>query len=353
MADEDPSKALWDGIRLTLEAAPIPMLLVTREGAIHLANDAACALIGCTADELLHTSVENLVPVGERGEHERWRHDYQASSVQRSMGSGRNLSLQRPDGTTVPVEVGLNPMDVAGESFVVCSVLDLRERIRAEQDRAQLEKHVAETDRLRSLETLAGGVAHDFNNMLVSVLGNASMVRSALDPDSDLVEWVVDIEHGAVRAAELAKQMLAFSGGGRYIVERTDLAGLLGSFVTLLRSLVPRTVALRTWLDEAVPLADVDRGQMRQVITNLVGNAASLRCSASSGLTAARSRGTPCSAKARPSRFVCRCPMKCSRTLPPASRPQRKEPNAYSSLTTTIWWSDLRAAVSSAAATMW
>lgn len=274
MSDAVPPQALWDGIRLTLEAAPIPMLLVARDGSIRLANQAACGLIGCTAEELLHTSVEELVPVRARGEHEAWRHGYQTMPTRRAMGTGRNLSLQRVDGTTVPVEVGLNPMDVAGEPFVVCSVLDLSERVRAEVDRAQLEMQAAEADRLRSLELLAGGVAHDFNNMLVSVLGNASMVRSALDPESDLVEWVVDIEQGAARAAELAKQMLAFSGGGRFVVEPTDLASLLRSFLPLLRSLVPRTVSLRTWLDEPVPLTEVDRGQMRQVITNLVGNAA-------------------------------------------------------------------------------
>ncbi len=274
MSGAEASQALWDGIRLTLEAAPIAMLLVARDGSIHLANQAACGLVGCTAGELLFTAVEDLVPMAARGEHAGWRHGYQTAPTRRTMGTGRDLALQRLDGTTVPVEVGLNPMDVAGEPFVVCSVLDLSERVRTEKDRAQLEMQAAEADRLRSLEILAGGVAHDFNNMLVSVLGNASMVRSALDPDSELVDWVLDIERGAARAAELAKQMLAFSGGGRFVVESTDLAGLLRSFAPILRSLVPRTVALRTWLDDAVPLAEVDRGQIRQVITNLVGNAA-------------------------------------------------------------------------------
>ncbi|MCA9554249.1 MAG: response regulator [Myxococcales bacterium] len=252
----------------------MPMMLVARDGVIRMANEATCTLAELPQAQLIGSSVDQLVPAAARAAHSRWRADYLEAPERRPMGSGRDLALTRADGSTVPVEIGLNPLQVEGERFVLCSIIDLRERQRAERDRAQLEIEAAEADRLRSLKLMAGGVAHDFNNMLVSVLGNASLLAGALDPESELCEWAQDIEQAATQAAELAKQMLAFSGGGQFVVEPTDLNALIRGFLPLIKTLVPRSVMLRTRLAEDLPPVPVDRGQIRQILTNLVSNAA-------------------------------------------------------------------------------
>lgn len=266
--------ALWEGIRHTVTAAPMAMLVADRHGRLRLLNDAACELLGGDRDSLEGRPVEDFVPAAARAQHGGWRAAYHTDPTRRPMGRGRDLLLHPLRGAPVPVEVGLNPMAVGDEDFVLCTVLDLRERQRAEAARRRLEQEASEANRLRSLQLLAGGVAQDFNGLLVSILGHASLLNAETPPESEAAEWIADIESAAQRAAALSKQILAFSGGGRFVVEPTDVPTALRSLAPFLRAILPREVAFRTYLDAQTPPLPVDRGQLRQMITNLVTNAA-------------------------------------------------------------------------------
>lgn len=127
--------------------------------------------------------------------------------------------------------------------------------------------------KMESLGILAGGVAHDFNNLLMGVLGNADLALSVMSPDAAGRNQVEDIIVAARRAADLAGQMLAYSGRGRFRVERIDLGSLVEDSVHLLKATVSSSVVLRVEPSQGVSKVSVDVGQMRQVLINLVANA--------------------------------------------------------------------------------
>ena len=158
---------------------------------------------------------------------------------------------------------------------MVGSDVDVTEHKRVEQQRSRLEAQtrLLQSQRLESLGVLAGGVAHDFNNMLTTILGNASLALSKLDSESPLHRLLQRIEEGALRASELTNQLLAYSGKGRFLVEPVRLNGLASEMVGLLEISVSKKAALRLELAEDDPVVEADASQMRQVIMNLVLNA--------------------------------------------------------------------------------
>jgi len=154
--------------------------------------------------------------------------------------------------------------------LVLNDITDVR---RAEEDRRQLEAQIQHTQKLESLGVLAGGIAHDFNNLLVGVLGNASMALAQLGPDSPARTCLEQIETAALRAADLAKQMLAYSGRGRFVVESVDLARLVDGMSHLLESSISKKAVLRRDLKPGMAVVEGDATQLRQIVMNLVTNA--------------------------------------------------------------------------------
>ncbi len=147
---------------------------------------------------------------------------------------------------------------------------DITEQKRAEEQHRQREDQLRESARLESLGVMAGGIAHDFNNLLTGILGNASLLT--LDVQSSDHPIANEIMLAAERAADLTKQMLAFAGKGRFYVEALDLNTLIHENLTLLRATLARTVTVDLEIDRQPCFVEADRGQMQQVIMNLLIN---------------------------------------------------------------------------------
>jgi len=256
--------------RLALEASPNGMILVQPDGTIAYANGLAQEMFA--TDDLVGNDVDDLVPEQARGHHAHLRDSYLASPERRTMGAGRDLQAVRVDGTTFPVEVGLNPIAIHGKTWVLCSIVDITTRLAQEERAREAETKAMESQRLESLGLLAGGLAHDFNNLLVGVIGNA---RLALDTarDADVQECLEDVLVAADQAALLARQMLAYSGGGKFVVQEQDLSDVVAELTPLLRSSVPRTIELRIRTAHGLPTIQADGAQLKQVLLNLVNNA--------------------------------------------------------------------------------
>ncbi len=140
-------------------------------------------------------------------------------------------------------------------------------------EREQLERKVQETQKLESLGVLAGGIAHDFNNLLTSVLGHASIAAMELPPTSSVQDCLAQITESARRAADLCKQMLAYSGRGRFLVQKLDLGQLVEDTAQMLHLSISKKAVLRFHLEKNLPPIEADATQLRQVIMNLVINA--------------------------------------------------------------------------------
>ncbi len=152
--------------------------------------------------------------------------------------------------------------------------IDITERKESEATRLSLERKLLEGQKLEGLGLLAGGVAHDFNNLLTGILGNASLARITLSPGGLADPQLRAIETASLRAAELCRQMLAYAGKGRFVVEPTDLNSLTEGLLPLLEISTARQATLRLALERPLPAVSADPTQLRQIIMNLVINAA-------------------------------------------------------------------------------
>lgn len=150
---------------------------------------------------------------------------------------------------------------------------DITARKAAEAERLSLEAQLLHTQKLESLGVLAGGIAHDFNNILTAVLGHAELALLRMNPAAPGRENIQEIEASASRAADLARQMLAYSGKGKFTIETLDLNAVVTEMTHMLEVSISKKAVLRYKLQEGLPPVDADATQLRQVIMNLVINA--------------------------------------------------------------------------------
>ena len=150
---------------------------------------------------------------------------------------------------------------------------DVTQRKRAEDERLKMEQQMLHAQKLESLGVLAGGIAHDFNNILTAIVGNADLALMRLSPESPVIDNLHNIEKAAARAADLAKQMLAYSGKGKFVVEPLDMNHLLEEMIHMLEVSISKKAVLRLNLAPSLPQVEADATQMRQIIMNLVINA--------------------------------------------------------------------------------
>ena len=168
-------------------------------------------------------------------------------------------------------DVHVEPFGEGGRGAIGVA-LDVTERRKLEAERLRV--RLQEAQRLESLGMLAGGIAHDFNNLLVGILGHASLAEMRLPPGSPALASVHQIEVTAQRAADLTRQMLAYSGKGRFVVKPLDLSALVQEMAGLLEVSIAKRVVLRLDLGVGLPAVEADTAQVRQLVMNLITNAA-------------------------------------------------------------------------------
>ena len=140
--------------------------------------------------------------------------------------------------------------------------------------RKQLEEKLRQSQKLESVGLLAGGVAHDFNNLLTGVLGNASLAMDLLPQEHSALPLLDEVVLASERAADLTRQLLAYSGKGQYVIQPLDLSQLIREISSLIQVSLPKMVQLRLDLAAGLPLIEGDTSQIQQIIMNLVLNGA-------------------------------------------------------------------------------
>ena len=326
-----PAKSLRSAEN-SLSDAPIACHELDRDGRIVWVNAAECRLLGLTEGELLGRHVSEFVAPAEQEASRR--------AVARKLAEEQPLvtferGYRRPDGSYVLLEIhetyrrDENGGVIGMRSFL----MDITERRRAEealhkvqeglesriQDRTQelelaieflrremeekrhaeneqrrLEAQVQQSQRLESIGVLAGGLAHEFNNLLTSIMGYGSLTRMDLAEGSRARHNIDQVLAAAKSAADLTQQMLAYSGRGRFVLAPLDLSQLVGATARLLESIVTQNVtqnaarnvtrdpartevtrkaAIHFSLAGELPRIEADTGQLRQVVVNLVTNA--------------------------------------------------------------------------------
>ena len=248
-----------------IEALPDGIVAVDGDGTIVLVNAQTELMFGYVRGELIGQPVELLIPAHDDAERVRHREQFDAGSRSRVMAAGLDITGRRKDGTEFPVEVSLSRIQSAAGQLVTSVVTDVTERRRLEQRLQQAQK-------LDAIGVLAGGVAHDFNNILQVIVGYVTALQHRATNGSG-AEELSEIANAVERAALLTKQLLAFSK--RQVLQPVvlDLNEIAGEMKRMLTRVVGEERALSIELDPGLGQVHADRSHMEQVLANLVVNA--------------------------------------------------------------------------------
>ncbi len=228
--------------------------------------------------ELVGRSIETLVPERFRAAHELHRQGYLQESQARAMGAGRELFAVRKDGTELPVEVGLNPIQNPDGGFVIASVVDVSARKQAEFDAARQRDEMAHLARVAMLGELSGSLAHELNQPLAAILSNAQAGQRLLARDppelEKVTEILADIVKSDKRAGAVIARLRSLLKKEEARHELLDMNEVVQEVLALMNNdLINRQVRVRTELAPELPAVTGDRVQLQQVLLNLFINA--------------------------------------------------------------------------------
>ncbi len=240
---------------------PAGMALVDREfGQIRDVNEAFLRIGGYDADDLGSLRIDHLF-----SEDDNSIFYSMLSSIQESgSASSAEMRVIRSDGQELWCLVGISLLDVDAQSLLLLTLQDITELF-------QLRNELDKTQRLESIGLLAGGLAHDFNNILTAILGNVSLARMSVDEKSEVWELLGNAETSCFRARDLSYQLLTFSKGGSPRMESMELLPVVRESVRM--AVAGTSVLVNIQTEPDIPNVRADSGQIVQVISNLVINA--------------------------------------------------------------------------------
>jgi PAS domain S-box-containing protein len=193
----------------------------------------------------------------------------------RELAAGRDVvnfvnRYQCRDGSYRWIEWRASPFE---GRLIYAAARDITDRKLQEARRLELERQMFHTQKLESLGVLAGGIAHDFNNLLTAIAGNLDLALQRM-PTSGARANVLRAVNATHKAADLTREMLAYSGRGRFDVSVFDLRDMIRENIDLFRAAVPRTITFNSRASEQEVIVEADSAQLQQVVMNLITNAA-------------------------------------------------------------------------------
>jgi len=188
--------------------------------------------------------------------------------------ANQELKIVARDGHEVALEISGRLVRHRRKPVAIEAIArDITARKLAEEQRLVMERKMLDSQKLESLGVLAGGIAHDFNNLLTAILGNAALAGMSVPEESSPRIHLRNIEKASRQAADLCKQLLAYSGKGRCVIQRVDLSALIEDMRQLLQISVSKKAVLEIDAAGDLPAIEADPSQIRQVLMNLVINA--------------------------------------------------------------------------------
>ena len=264
-------------LRYLYDNTPVMMHSIDMAGRMLDVNAFWLRMLGYERDEVIgRGSIEFLTPASQR-------YARMILPLLDKHGSIKDVELQftKKDGdaietllSAVVVQPKTEDRRESTDLFALAFIVDNTDRKRAEEQRLHLEAQIQHAQKLESLGVLAGGIAHDFNNLLMGMLGNASLALMELPPNSPVRGPLQQIEKTSQRAAELCKQLLAYSGKGRFVVQAINLSELVQDMNYLMEMTIANRASLKLDLASDPPPIDADATQIRQILMNLLLNAA-------------------------------------------------------------------------------
>ena len=271
---EEELKDREEWFRALVETSKDAMIAVNNKGFITIFNPAAEFMFGYEREEMIGKPVEFLVPEEYRDKHRKYVKNY----FLKNLSSGiplktLELSARRYDGTEFPVELSLSPGRIRKEKFALAILRDITERKKAEEDRKRLEARLYQSHKLEAIGTLAGGISHDFNNILGAIIGYTELALNEVNGNISQGNYLEQVLMASNRAKKLIKQILTFSRQGEHQKKPLKISVILMETLDLLRGSIPSNIEVHEHFRENSSVIMADGTQIHQVIMNLCTNA--------------------------------------------------------------------------------
>lgn len=272
-ADEDLRRSEQRFKALLQNVATVAVQGYTLDGTIRYWNHASETFYGYTAKEAIGQKLLELGFVPE-ALHDGLLDDFRRIGETGELPPAHELELVHKDGSLIPVYSSYALVNVPGEELeIFCIDVDLRDQKRVEAEREQLRHQCAQAQKMESIGRLAGGVAHDFNNMLMVIIGEAEMAIEQTDVGERLRDGLREIKTAAQRSADLTRQLLAFARKQTIAPRVLDLNETITGMLKMLRRLIGEHIVLDWRPGEQLERVLIDPSQVGQILTNLCINA--------------------------------------------------------------------------------
>lgn len=290
------------------------VIAIGSDGTIQTYNRAAERIFGYSVTETIGRNISMLLPEPYRSEHDGYLQRYCETLDAKVMGINREVEGQRKDGSMVPLEIAITEMDVAGAQMFVGICRDITRRKQRETEKAELEQELRQAQKMESLGTLAGGIAHEINTpvqyvgdnvrflqdafsdlnaalqafqelastakdagLLAEPLGKAEAAAEEADLEylsDEIPTSIAQTLEGVGRISEIVQAIKEFSHPDAKEKSAIDINHAISTTVTVTRNQWKYVADLKEDLDDSLPLVPVLPGEFNQVILNLVVNAA-------------------------------------------------------------------------------
>ena len=242
------------------------LIIIDRRGHVQTYNRACEKLFGYDVDKVIGKNVKMLMPAETRVEHDQYLRNYQTTGVRKIIGISREVVGRRKDGSTFPMHLSVGETSHRGEPIYVGIIRDLTERNRTEEQLRQSQK-------MEAVGQLTGGIAHDFNNILMVIMANTDALLENRKLSRPTQRRVERIRNSTGRAADLTRQLLAFSRKQALQPKPTNLNELVAATGKLLRRTLDENIRIESILARDLWITSVDRAQLESALVNLCLNA--------------------------------------------------------------------------------
>jgi PAS domain S-box-containing protein len=254
-----------------IENAADLIIVLNRTGEIVYASPSSSRVLGLAPNQLMGRPIQDFVGAEQS---ELAGQLFAEEELPFRGARAFDLTFRRADGWERTMEgVATNLLDEPAVAGFVVNARDISERRQAEQALREREEQLRQAQKMEAVGRLAAGIAHDFNNLLTAIMGNASLAVDLLTPEHAASQHMRGVVKASEHAAHLTRQLLAYAGKGQFVLEPVDLSTVVREIGELLRASIPKSVALRFELGEPLPSVSGDRGQLQQVVMNLLINA--------------------------------------------------------------------------------
>ena len=254
--------------RTLIDRAGDAIFLADMDGKLVDVNKMACQALGYSREELLSMSVADVDPQADVDR----LHEILAAQTSDQFVTV-NSRHRRRDGSMIPVEIRIGLLQLHDRNHLLGIARDITDRQQAEEEQQQLRMKLSQAQKMEAIGTLAGGIAHDLNNILTPIYGHLELARLKMDPDSPAIRHLNEMQRAAERAGYMVKQILTFGRLDSGDITPVEMHVIVKEVLKLLRATIPTTIEIRQRIDTDCGAVLANPTQIHQVLMNLCTNA--------------------------------------------------------------------------------